>query len=97
MASERVNNIRDWANLALTLIISLAIPVGALVLKNQRLEITSEMQRNFVSIETYRYGVATTAAENAQLRSQIEVLNAKMDALKITMVRLTDAVKLRDP
>lgn len=75
----------------------IAVPVVALVIKNAKLEMRDEVRREYVSKELYASDLSAKTAETKELRSQIETLNAKMDALKITMVRLTDAVKLRDP
>lgn len=97
MATERIQNYREWATLIISFLTLLGIPVGGLILRNQRLEIRDEMHREYVAIETYRAGITSTAAENAALKAQIEALSAKMDRLQITMVRVTDAVKLSNP
>lgn len=97
MASEQIKNVREWLTFSLSLLTVLIVPVGVLVMRNQRLEIASEVQRGYVSLETYHAGLTVVAAENAALKSQIEALNAKMDKLQITMVRVVDAVKLSNP
>ncbi len=97
MATERTKEVREWLGFAFSLLTLIAIPVGAVILRNQRLEIREETRHDYVSKELYAADAIVKAAENAQLKADIATLNAKMDALKITMVRLTDAVKLRDP
>jgi 5'-3' exonuclease len=97
MATERTKEYREWATLVISLLTLLAFPAGALILRNQRLEIREENRKEYVSRELYNADAIVKAAESAQLKSEIATLNAKMDALKITMVRLTDAVKLSNP
>jgi cell division protein FtsB len=95
--NEKLKEARDWATLGLSLLAVLILPAGLLVLKNQRLEMAAEVRREYVSVETYRAGVAAVSAENSALKAEIAILNGKMDKLQITIVRLTDAIKLRDP
>jgi dynactin complex subunit len=66
------------------------------VLRNQRLEIMSDIRKEYVSVETFRADHAVLAAENAQLKSDLTSVNAKLDRIQITLVRLTDSVKLKE-
>jgi Tfp pilus assembly protein PilO len=97
MANEKLKEFRDWANLILTLVTVAIIPTGLLVLRNQRLEMREEMRKEYVSLESYRNTAMSQAAENGALKVQLENLSIKIDRMQVTLVRLTDAVKLANP
>lgn len=97
MATERLKEAREWIQFGLAILTVLIIPAGLLILKNQRLEIAAEMQRNYVSVESYRASVATQVAENAALKAELSSLSAEIRSMRVTLVRLTDAVKLSNP
>jgi cell division protein FtsB len=97
MASEKMREVRAWVNLFLTFLTVLIIPAGLLVLKNQRLEILEQSRKEFVSIETYRLNLATIAAENSSLKAEISLLSSKIERQTVTLARIVDAVKLKDP
>lgn len=87
---------RAWANLLLTFLTVLIVPIGLLVLKNQRLEIIDEMRKQFVAVEVYHLNLSTIAAENASLKSEISLLSSKIERQTVTLARVVDAIKLRD-
>lgn len=112
MASERTREIREWMTFGLSLLTLIGIPCGLLVLRNNRLEIREEWRNqlqfyvtadafkseNAKLTEAVKAENAKLAAENANLRAEVIIINAKLDKIQIQLVRLTDAVKLRpDP
>jgi len=97
MATERTRELREWATFALSLLTLIGIPCGLLILRNSRLETREEMRLGYVSIETYRLNLTTIAAENASLKAEISLLSSKIERQTVTLARIVDAVKLRDP
>jgi hypothetical protein len=96
MATERLREVREWVQFALALVTVLIIPAGLLVLRNQRLEIREEMRQAYVSAAVFQSSVNALAVENSSLKSEIGSLNVKIDRIQISLIRLTDAVKLKD-
>lgn len=90
MATERLREIRDWINLALTTLTVAIIPMSLVLVRNFRLETREEMRQGYVALDVYR-------AELARRDAEITSISAKLDRLNTSVVRLTDAVKLKDP
>lgn len=90
MATERLREIRDWINLGLTTLTVAIIPMSLVLVRNFRLETREEMRQGYVALDVYR-------AELARRDAEITSISAKLDRLNTSVVRLTDAVKLKDP
>lgn len=87
MASDKTKEIREWATLILSAVTVIAIPLGLLILKNQRLEIMSAVETklgSYVPLETYKKDVAD------QARSQGE-LKGKLDSVFIEQLHMSDS------
>jgi hypothetical protein len=97
MATERTRELREWATFGLSLLTLIGIPCGLLILRNSRLETREEMRLGYVSIEVYHNDLARRDAEIARRDADNAVISAKIDRLTISVARLTDAVKLKDP
>jgi hypothetical protein len=97
MITERTREAREWATFFLSLLTLVGFPCGYLVLQNQRLETRDEMRRGYVSIDVYHNDLARRDAEIARRDADNAVISAKIDRLTISVARLTDAVKLKDP
>ena len=67
MKGEKIKEFREWATFILTALTLVAIPMGAMVLKNQRLEIEANADSKY-----------QTKADAAAFQS---VTNAKLDKL----------------
>lgn len=89
MATEKLREARDWLNLGFTIISVMVVPVGLLVLRNQKLEIQQDMAQKYVPLDLYKEARAADTANAA-------AMNAKIDRLNTSVTRLTDAVKLKD-
>lgn len=96
MATERTREIRDWINFALTILTVLIVPIGLLVLRNQRLEIREEMRQDYVTKEIYKVNEQARDATSTRISADITELNLKLDRMQIQLARLMDAVKLKD-
>jgi hypothetical protein len=94
--TERVREFRDWTNLVLTGLTVLVIPIGLLVLRDQRFLIMDEVRRSYVSQEAFTADHNARTAENAKLATDIIEINAKLSNIQITITRLSDATKLKD-
>lgn len=108
MASDKLKEFRDWLNLLFTLLTVAVLPICWLALRNQKLEIREEMRERYISTELFKAATdkitaenvkenARLSAENTKLGAEITILNSKLDRIQIQLVRLTDAIHLKDP
>lgn len=86
MASERLKEVREWGNFIITILVGIAIPVGIMVLKNEKLEIQADVREKFVAksdfIEYRDAHKLYGETEKVRLQTEIDVTNSKFEKLE---------------
>lgn len=107
MASEKLREAREWLTFAASLLTVIGIPVGLLVLRNQKLETLEQVRHEYVTKESFEANKSaqaselnslktTEASEIISLKAELSRLSAQIQVQTVQIVRLTDAVKLKD-
>lgn len=96
MMNERIREVRDWINLVLTFLTVLIVPIGLLILKDQRLEIMDQVRHEYIPRDIYTADREVAKADNARLATDVTDINVKLDHIQINIARLMDAAKLKE-
>ncbi len=83
MISDKMKELREWGTFWMSVATVVAIPVGLLILSNQRLQIMKEVGEKYVTSETYKTGMA----EQAKSQGKIE---GKLDSMFIEQIHMSD-------
>jgi len=106
--TEKLKELREWGTFFLTLLTLVAVPVLALVLRNQRLEMQQEADKKYVTQEAFRLEqVDRQTADKAiedKTWQKIGETNGKLDSVIVqqatmmqTLVDLRELIKGRPP
>lgn len=83
MVTEKIKEVREWATFMLSAVTVVAIPVGLLILRNQRLEILNDVAGKYVTSETYKAGLASQAQSYGEIKG-------KLDSMFIEQIHMSD-------
>lgn len=84
MASEKLKEAREWLTFGLSFLTMLAIPIGLLILNNQKMVIEREIEEKYVNKETFNQMRSTWDSGLGELRGSI-------NAMLIQQAHLQDA------
>lgn len=101
----RLKEVREWGTFMLSLLTVVAIPIGLVVLRNQRLEIEREVTDKFLTRSEYvddknltRTGYNEDKSryeeERRNILQTIGVVQGKLDSVLFEQVRLNDSFSL---
>jgi hypothetical protein len=94
--TAKTEQVRDWITFGGTLLTLLIIPVGMLILRDQRYQIMDEVRHGYVAQESFVADHNSRMAENAKMAADIIEINAKLSNIQITITRLSDSAGLKD-
>ncbi len=90
----KLHDAREWATFILSFITVIAIPVGLLVLNNQRMEIEKEISDKFLSKTTYSEDRIRIDQSRMDEVKSIGEIQGKLNSLFLEQVRMSDNISL---
>lgn len=92
MATEQMKEWREWGTFALTLLTVVAIPVGALILRNQRLEIAAECDHKYATQAMVTAERAEREAGDQSTWRRLGETNGKLDTVIVQQASMLQTV-----
>ena len=74
MTSDKMKEIREWATFVLSAVTVVAIPIGILILRNQRLEIQVDEAKKYVTLDSYKTDSAVHNQEYGEIKGQLSAV-----------------------
>ncbi len=87
MTSDKVKNIREWATFFLSAVAVLLIPIGLLILTNQRYQIEIAARDQFVSKATFADEKANRDSIDKDQWQKMGELSGKLDTMILNQAR----------
>src|SRR6266566_6507630 len=94
MSNEKLHEIREWSTFVLSFLTVVAIPVGLLILSNQRMQIEREVGEKFVSKTDYVQDRIRFDQDRREEAKHIGEIQGKLDSLLLEQVHMNDTVSL---
>src|SRR5213595_339748 len=91
---EKLHEARAWATLIMSVFTTVAIPVGWLVLSNQRMEIEKQTQQLYISKATYDSDRQHNDEDRRDEAKSIGEIQGKLNSLFLEQVRMSDNISL---
>lgn len=88
----KLRDLREWGTFLISLVTLVAIPIGLIILRNQRLEIEQEISKGFVAKISYTEDLIRAEAERRDQRSSIGEIRGKIDNMLTEQIRMSDAL-----
>lgn len=88
----KLRDLREWGTFLISLVTLVAIPIGLIILRNQRLEIEQEISKGFVAKISYAEDLIRAEAERRDQRSSIGEIRGKIDNMLTEQIRMSDAL-----
>lgn len=86
--------LREWGTFILSLLTLIAIPIAAVILHSQRLELMKEVSDKYVPKEVYAEDQLRVDRDRQETRQQIGVIQGKLDSVLLEQVHLNDNITL---
>jgi hypothetical protein len=94
MTQEKIHEVREWATFILSFMTVVAIPVGLLILGNQRLSIERDIAAHYVSKESYIEDRSRAELGMHEEAKHIGEIQGKLDSLLLEQVHMNDTVSI---
>lgn len=85
-----LKELREWGNFGLTLLIAVMIPMGAIVLKNQRLEIQSDADRKYQTKEDANAFQTATNTKLDKITDAAEATRTDLATIKAQLANMNE-------
>jgi hypothetical protein len=102
--TQKVDSVLKWGTFLMSFLAVIAIPIGVLVLRDQRYQIAEDNRKVFMTIESFRdwkgnHDVAGRSDEQRveKLEMKIDRIGMKIDTLSVTLAAVQAQLKLSDP
>lgn len=92
LPTEKYRELREWGTFWLSFATAVAIPIGLLILKNQRLEIESAVAERYVSKEAWLKDKSDLAEEDKITWKKVTEIGVKLDDIRMDQVRMQDSI-----
>lgn len=90
--SEKMKEARDWINLIMTALTLVAIPVGILILNNQKYQIQLDAQERYVTKATFSEEKAHQEAIDKDQYQKTGELTGKIDVVLLNQARQGESI-----
>lgn len=87
--------IREWITFVASIVAPVMIAWGSVYIKNQRLEIKAEADKEYVGKLDYATDKASIKSEQSKQWEALQQTNAKLDDLKTSMVQVKDSLEFQ--
>lgn len=89
---SQLREMREWGTFGLSLVTLIAIPIGLIVLHNQRLEIEAKIGREYISRSNYTEDRTRAEQDRRETIQSIGELKGKLDTVIMEQVRMGDTL-----
>lgn len=87
MSSDKVKNIREWGTFIMSAMAVLLIPIGLLILSNQRYQIEQQVAEKYVSKENFSIEKLHREDTDKDQWQKIGELSGKLDTVILNQAR----------
>lgn len=93
-SKDRIKEWREWSTFILSFITVIAIPLGVLILNNQRLEIEREVAQSYITRSGYAEDRSRMDQDRLDMAKHIGEIQGKLDSVLLEQVRVNDNINL---
>ncbi len=94
ISRDKLHELREWATFILSGMTVVAIPIGLLILNNQRMAIEKEVARLYVAKDSYTEDRMRIDQSRIDEAKSIGEIQGKLNSLFLEQVRMSDNISL---